>query len=1143
MTAKEFAEQLPPLTNNPLPIMPPFLFNGLSTRVFPLRANLGTLQQLCDEYLNFVPHEAGYFRVVAPYVLAMILDYGQVAESVSRIGWFAQTEVFFSVPVEWYQLVGGRWVFKDWAVITPYIFVNDSFSVPLGRTVFGFPKILAKMMSPESAWTADPMAPVTLAQFATAVFPQPYKGTRLEDRIFLEIDRAAPMSNFRVPPDLLSPLMPWIVASNWADAMGGIARDLWWLAQAMRIFPINPLADPILSQEMAARVPAWFAPGGRGFIQNSLNLKQFRRADMPHRLCYQALTYGQMVTTGFNGAGLLGEERTVLGDFSGGYVVRLYDHASLPITSTLGLDVNRQWMTEDGRVSELIPVLPFWMSVNLSYSGGTNLAWRAEDGVWKDGGGQLLVPGWEPPEKAAAPEFNASVASALEAITGPFEFADTTIRVLPLLARRDAMQDFVDTFINQPLKDPIVRPDGVVEQVRLTVWNRPPAFVNKEPKPIGGDLGYVYLTASSFTDVISKTNNVGDWAKYELSFLIPVKWERLGADGAWQTVAVGVVPAFSFVDDCIAAISRCEVQGIDARTAVFVRPESVWLKEGQTKVAAEQTLLRVNCEVWPAFGAGQKAAMEPIIEVSRRVPNAGLGEDESRDTPYLWAETLRVELGTKKGTKARFPRDFQIGRALAIELLGNRTPFELYTLKQIRDVHDPNRACYQQLLRVPRVLSEVLDLRELEETVVVHIHDFPSLKIAETLGIVAPTVAEGGSGIVYSAQAIRPFYIRTTMTEPLAEPLLTRSGTTGWQLAPGAFQSMLSDELDSPELVADLEAEADQNQLDSCRMTFIMFQARERLRHGRGPGDPGDKFDKRSARGALARIDPQMVIDAVLSREWGNLDDDARWRRGRHALARHFGALPGNGPVDPAAESGLWTMVNNSLALRPGAVASPVPPKGPQVDPWQKVMADMLASEARFAQARIALEEAYAAIGPWLLLGVHEFESPANVGHLSPEQRLAALQKLFEALKTVKGLTVQREPSQGTVQAGVTRLDQLLQVIGDRLKSPADAHPDSLGNRIQDLLEAVELARSHCGAQREALLNRLSRAYQKPDFCILRDSVGTRSDELLAASLSWDKDWYFGKEIEPEDVPPPSIDFKTDGTRRVTSDRIGPRLL
>ena len=51
----------------------------------------------------------------------------------------------------------------------------------------------------------------------------------------------------------------------------------------------------------------------------------------------------------------------------------------------------------------------------------------------------------------------------------------------------------------------------------------------------------------------------------------------------------------------------------------------------------------------------------------------------------------------------------------------------MFALKQFRDVVDPAKACYQSLVRVSRAFEEVVDLREIEETLRVRIHDFPTL--------------------------------------------------------------------------------------------------------------------------------------------------------------------------------------------------------------------------------------------------------------------------------------------------------------------------------------------------------------------------------------------------------------------------------
>ncbi|MEO8596004.1 MAG: hypothetical protein ABI759_21970 [Candidatus Solibacter sp.] len=1137
MTPKEFTEKLPRLTNSPLPLKPPFLFNGLSTRVFPLRASMGALQELCDSYLNFVPENAARFRAYLPYVFLMVLDYGQIGEAAMRLGWFAQFEVFFSVPVEWYKLVDGQWVFQDWAVFTPYIFVNDAFSVPLGREVYGFPKVLANMTSVSSEWVRNPQAPVTLVKVETSLFPEAYAGRGLEVKTFLEIERAAPMSNLQVPVDSQSPAMPWVIASNMAEAAAGFAQDAMWMAQSRRIFPINPLYTPGIAPELLARMAPIFSPSGQGFISNSLNLKQFRRCEDPANICYQSLTNGQMRTIGFNGAGLLGEERTALGDMSGGHTVRLYQHSSLPIARVLGLDVKRKWSADGNTVMEFKPVMPFWMNIDLIYDKGINIAQRGPSGVWRDGGGNVLSTEPSPGEEPGSPAFNGSIASAVEAIAGPFQFCGSTVRVLPLLASVSKMQTYVDYLINSAIDEPMTMArSGESAEVRLRVWSRPATPVNSG-NPLGGDLGFVYLTASSFGGVTSKTNNVGDWAKFELSFLIPVKWERRIA-GEWVTVGVGAVPAFTFVDDCIASISRNEVQGIQALTAGFVRPESVWLKEGQANIEANQTVLRMEAEVWPAVGADQKAVTQKLIEIIEHADDSGMGEVNSPDVPYQQAEQLRLEQGSKKSIKARYPGCCKVARALALELLGNRTPFSMYTMKQFRDVTDPDKACHQAITRVKRVLKEVLDVREIEQPLTVQIHDYPSLQIVETLGLVAVTPSEQHeTGIVYLAQAVRPFYIHGTIDEPLADRVADRTGLENWTIYPVAFDTLLSDAEGAPPISVDRKAEALQDQIDPCRMTAVMYQARERLRKTdqQRLSDDEPPITKQQARTALRHVDPQMVIDAVLSREWGNTSQTARWRRGRQELIDMFAKLPLGGLTNGEAMAKLCRQVNFALAQRPGAVATPIA----DLDPgsavnvrtqlgagWSAIMGQIILSAQIFQYYRNYMEENYEALSSWELHGADPAKYPQE-----------AVDNLREALKTINGLKIVGEPSErnnldSRVLADHSRFGELLEILLTK----------HTVIRVDDLDYVLDLARRYCGVQINALLNKLSRAYQKPDFCVPRDVLGADADRYLPLSLSWDADWYFGRNIVAVELGGTAGDDCVSPDTPVTTDDSGSEL-
>ncbi len=1165
-TVDEFTANLPKLTSNPLPIKPPFVFNGMSARVFPLRAHLGMLQRLCDGYMNFVPPQVGYFRAPLPYVYVLVLDYGQIAEAVARIGWFAQTEVFFMIPLEWYKLVNGKWTFHDWAVITPYVFVNDEFSVPLGRTVYGFPKVLAKVTAVPSGWVENATAPVTLARIETAVFPETYSGSEIENRVFLEVERST-VTNLRVPFDASSPVFPWSIASHLAEAMAGFGRDAMWLAQAMRFSPVNPGSDPGVAQAMLARMAPWFAPGGKGFVQNSINLKQFRRSNEPSQICYQALTNGCMEVKAFNGAGLLGEYPILLGDLSGGYTVRLYEYASLPLIRTLGLAVDRQWQGPDCTVAELKPVLPCWLDVDIKYDQGNNLAWRTDDRSWRDGTG---VPFDVQPAAAPAnaPAFNQAITTAVDDIAGPFEFSDSTVRILPLLAERTRLQSFIDHYINAPFSQPIPCKNGNEEQIRFTVWGQPGKTAVPEELAIR-NRAYVYLAVSSFGSVLSTTNNIGDWTKYQLSFMIPVQFERCNAQGGWELVGVGLVPAFSFVDNCIAAIARLEVQGFEATVANFFKPESVWLSdEVDLSDNPPQTLLRVDTEVWPAIGEGQKAVVQPIIEIRQGEPGAGLGD--APDAPWRWAEELYAELQAKKQAKADRPKAMKIARALALELLGNQMPFVAYSLKQFRDARDPERACYQSLVRVPREIRELVDLREIEETLVVHIHNYPSLDIVNQLGLIATQQPVSGTGVVSTVQAIRPFFLRGTLYEPLAERLAFRAGADDWDLdAHALFSTLLSDEAGAPPITTDYLAEKLQDQVDPCRIAAIMYQAALRQKAASGQPDSAKaakdaqeepiRFSKADACQALSQIEPQAVIESILSREWGNADERARWRVGRAELIKTFSALPLSGNASAFAESVLYRRINNDLALAPGSVASVVQvkdtyqadedldkaireletwkPKTPG-ERWKQTIQTIILSQEKFMRWRLKMENTLGLLAAAAIFspqGIKEIYSQMKEKPPTDGQLLDLCGTLISALDTIGGFKIVGEPSEhnnldARVAADRQRLQEVLTQLGKEFKdelsidlklnepisrqSPEnsrDISPELLQwvfDHTDQFQQLVNLAREFCDAQNEAFRNKLSRAYQKPDFCIRRDSVP--GYELLPLSLSWNAEWFYG---------------------------------
>jgi hypothetical protein len=143
-------------------VRPPFQFTGVTARVFPLKANMARLAAFCDAYVNMdIPPEIVHYRPALPYVYLMVLDYGSMSSAsmhAQNVGWVAQHEVAFTVPLERWRKENGKLVFKDWACVSPFIFVDDEMSLTTGREVYGWPKVAGTVDASVSLWASHPLA-------------------------------------------------------------------------------------------------------------------------------------------------------------------------------------------------------------------------------------------------------------------------------------------------------------------------------------------------------------------------------------------------------------------------------------------------------------------------------------------------------------------------------------------------------------------------------------------------------------------------------------------------------------------------------------------------------------------------------------------------------------------------------------------------------------------------------------------------------------------------------------------------------------------------------------------------------------------------------------------------------------------------
>lgn len=730
-----------------LPMVPPFSFSGMTTRLFPLRANLNALQGFCDGYLNIIPPALGRFRVAAPYVFLMMIDYGRMSSRAVNLGWIAQREVAFAVPLEWYRVLDGQWVFYDWAWNMPFIFVDEDQSQALGRAVYGWPKVLVHLDPEPNLWLHRPRGQVPVMSLSTDVFAKLYAGASQERQVFLKVVRDASSPFAQFPPDLRASPSPWMFMPNAAQNFTDSLWDLWRLITGRAEAPPDT-EDRLNNVSLMLRaVMSMVAPVGPDLHYNTINLKQFRSPNDPTRYCYQSVTNARMSTRSFNGAGPLGELSMLGGDLSGGYSVHLKCWPSLPIVDVLGLEVHRWWRDGDVDVASLKPVFPFWYSADLDYNAGYNVAWRSYDGVWRDEWGRSHPPA----ERLRTVDklYNTTLGPSASPAAGEFIFNGLTLRVLPLLAHKDRVKEFIREYLNEPIK-------GNAGNYQFELW------AGDDDSP----LTFVYLSVSTCKERLPKTNDVGSWSESEMSFFVPVRLTGTDRRGA-PFESLGLAPAFTFNSNPMSVIISTEVSGVPSIVGDFQVSAQKWMDDRGPSPSSAESFVHVKSNQIPVFGEGQEATLRAVVEVGR-------------DHKRAKGQSVDLHLPAQKTLEFLAPDVFREARSCAFALLAQSDRFKLFTIKQVRDIARPDKACFQSLVCIYRAFRSVYTIDRVDVPLYVRVHDYPAVPIVERLGLVFRSAERSNGTNAYVLEAHDPFWLSTTGLELQSDVLCYRAGDGAW---------------------------------------------------------------------------------------------------------------------------------------------------------------------------------------------------------------------------------------------------------------------------------------------------------------------------------------------------------------------------
>lgn len=682
-------------------------------RFYPLRASMNRLRDFCDDYLNLVPPEIACFRPAIPYVLLSAIHYPEMTPEMRTAGWVSQNEVVFSVLLDWFRVEDGREVYIGPASVSPFIFVDDDASQATGREVYGWPKVQGWHAKFDPYARAPDVRQHPLIKLESYVFPEAFGGQTRERRIVLEIDYEQPSMPFRIPPDLRSPFNPISgISEIMLSAMESWARltEIAAALPARGFEPLDLLRMPVRLQAMMQQMQQLAAP-----TADTVNLKQFRDAENPNAVCYQALIRSRMELKCFHRGGLLGGENLLTGDRSGGFRVLLHRYPNIPIVQELGIE-SQDKRSGDDRVQVITPEFPFWAEVDMRYTRGENLAWRTRRSNWHhfvEKSGKRLIESVHNKRRKIGNPFNTARGAAVLSILPPFRFPNALVRVMPLQADPKKLRKFVDKYLNEAHKqDEPLLPVGLDGQDKYVF------------KPFGR---YVYLLAINFTEVRSRTVNIGQWAQHEVRFSIPVKCYRK-SNNTLETI--GLVSPFTYSDTEIGTAIGREIFGWPTIQCAIKSDRRNWLLDSETDQNPER-LLRVDVPMLDAIGQSQERRPQRLLEITT-VKNSKRGQPEA----FKWEDTLRTELKRKVGLCKNCKGKVKALVALGMEPLANGKSVPEFSVKQFRDAEQPERACYQAIIRTPMLIKHVRRIWEFDsEPVRIGIRRTKGQPILDTLGL------------------------------------------------------------------------------------------------------------------------------------------------------------------------------------------------------------------------------------------------------------------------------------------------------------------------------------------------------------------------------------------------------------------------
>ena len=296
---------------------------------FPINGTYQNMLNIVNQRLNFSPlnQKVRYFPLSEKILLVFSdIKKGYTLDpNYEKYGFLEEKALQIFMPiVECTQDAYNNWVAQRILFFIPYIFIDQPFSLSIGREVFGFEKSLANFEFPDSPEKAN--------NFQLNAF-----GFKQFNKANPEFGKYHPLINIKKTDEKVE-------EGGWkthTEAWKHIKQHLYTKNRNAEFSVGLPFIIHELKDLFNKTLPMIF-------------LKQFRDIIDPTKACYQAITEGNGIVDEFLGGWFLGSE----------YEITIEDMASFPIANDLGLK------------SKIIVKNPFWTHTNLRFDSGKVL-WKA----------------------------------------------------------------------------------------------------------------------------------------------------------------------------------------------------------------------------------------------------------------------------------------------------------------------------------------------------------------------------------------------------------------------------------------------------------------------------------------------------------------------------------------------------------------------------------------------------------------------------------------------------------------------------------------------------------------------------------------------------------------------------------------------